>query len=84
MNITTLVVLAWLFGAISLTRSQLVEALDEDTKDDLKGFDFGQLLFIADLNNFPLEAREMALKMLMFEVQHGIATLLPKDMDDKI
>ena len=84
MNITTLIVLAWLFGAISLTRSQLVEALDKDTVDDLTGFDFGNLLSIADLNKFPLEARELALAMLLREVRHGIATLLPKDMDDKI
>ncbi len=79
MNITTLIVLAWLFGAIKLTKVQLIEALDEDTEDDLADFDFGDLIFISDLNQFAEEARELTLKMLMREVQHGINTLLPKD-----
>ena len=84
MNITTLIVLAWLFGAIDLTRSQLIEALDQDTEGDLDGYDFGSLLFIADIDKFADEARIMALVMLMKEVHRSIATLLPKDMDNKI
>ena len=79
MNITTLIVLAWLFGAIKLTKVQLIEALDEDTEDDLTDFDFGQLMLIADLDKFAVKAKKMALAMLRGEVYDAINILSPKD-----
>ncbi len=84
MNITTLIVLAWLFGVIELTKSQLIEAIDQDTKAELEDYDFGQMLLISDIDKFAMDARELVLRMLLREVHHGISTLLPRDMEDKI
>ncbi len=84
MNITTLIVLAWLFDEVNLTKAQLKTALDEDAKVELEDYEFGQLMLIADLDKFAVEAKKMALMLLMREVRHGINILLPKDMEKPI
>ena len=84
MNITTLIVLAWLFDEVNLTKAKLKTALDEDAKVELEDYEFGQLMLIADLDKFAVEAKKMALMLLMREVRHGINILLPKDMEKPI
>jgi hypothetical protein len=71
-NVTTLIVLAWLFGAVNLTKEELIDALDGDTENDLEDFDFGMTLFIADLNTFMSDARKLALRQLIHEVNMAI------------